>query len=156
MEKDIWKECRKTNETRIYQHDNIEWRKHKLIQVTLTCIFSLVKLLSHVWLFASPWTVPYQAPPSMGFSRQEYGSGLPFPSPGNLPDPWIKPMSPVLQADTLPSEPPVYRHKKEIQICFDLYLLWYSDTEVILLKLFNKWVNISYNFSLNYSMCNLC
>ena len=63
----------------------------------------------------------------MGFSRQEYWSGLPFSSPGNLPDPGIKPMSPVLQADTLTSEPPVYRCKKEIQICFDLYLLWYSD-----------------------------
>ena len=46
-----------------------------------------VKLLSCVWLFAAPWTVAYQAPPSMGFSRQEYWSGLPFPSPGDLPDP---------------------------------------------------------------------
>ena len=42
----------------------------------------------------------------MGFSRQEYGSGLPFPSPGDLPDPGIKPRSPALQADALPSEPP--------------------------------------------------
>ena len=54
-----------------------------------------------------PWTVVDQAPQSMGFSRQEYWSGLPFSSPGNLPDPGIKPMSPVLQADTLTSEPPV-------------------------------------------------
>ena len=64
-----------------------------------------VKSLSHVRLFATPWTVAYQAPPSMGFSRQEYWSGLPFPSPGDLPDPGIKPRSPALQADTLPSEP---------------------------------------------------
>ena len=52
-----------------------------------------VKSLSGVRLFVSPWTVAYQAPPSMGFSRQEYWSGLPFPSPGNLPDPGIEPRS---------------------------------------------------------------
>ena len=50
-----------------------------------------VKSLSHIQLFATPWTVAYQAPPSMGFSRQEYWSGLPFPSPGDLPDPGIEP-----------------------------------------------------------------
>ena len=56
--------------------------------------------------FATPWTVAYQAPPSMGFSRQENWSGLLFPSPGDLPNPGIKPGSPTLQADALPSEPP--------------------------------------------------
>ena len=65
-----------------------------------------VKSLSHVRLFATPWTVARQAPPSMGFSRQEYWSGLPFPSPGDLPDPGIKPRSPALQVDALTSEPP--------------------------------------------------
>ena len=65
-----------------------------------------VKSLSHVQLFGTPWTVAYQAPPSMGFSRQENWSGLPFPSPGNLPDPGIKPGSPTLEADALTSEPP--------------------------------------------------
>ena len=45
--------------------------------------------LSHVWLFATPWTVSRQAPPSMGFFKQEHWNGLPFPSPGNLPDPRI-------------------------------------------------------------------
>ena len=65
-----------------------------------------VKSLSRVRLFATPWTVAYQAPLSMGFSRQEYWSGLPFPSPGDLPDPGIEPRSPTLQADTLTSEPP--------------------------------------------------
>ena len=64
-----------------------------------------VKLLSRVRLFATPWTVAYQALPSMGFSRQESWSGLPFPSPGDLPDPGIEPGSPALQADALPSEP---------------------------------------------------
>ena len=65
-----------------------------------------VKSLSRVRLFATPWTVAHQAPLSMGFSRQEYWSGLPFPSPGYLPDPGIEPTSPELQADTLTSEPP--------------------------------------------------
>ena len=65
-----------------------------------------VMSLSRVRLFATPWTVAYQAPPSVGFSRQEYWSGLPFPSPGDLPNPGIKPGSPTLQADALPSEPP--------------------------------------------------
>ena len=65
-----------------------------------------VKSLSHVRLFATPWAVAYQAPPSLGFSRQEYWIGLPFPSPGDLPNPGIEPGSPVLQADALPSEPP--------------------------------------------------
>ena len=49
--------------------------------------------------WAAPWTVSYQAPLSMGFSRQEYWSGLPFPFPGDLPNPGIKPGSPALQAD---------------------------------------------------------
>ena len=56
-----------------------------------------VKLLSRVRLFVTPWTVAYQAPPSIEFSRQVYWSGLPFPSPGDLPDPGIEPWSPALQ-----------------------------------------------------------
>ena len=63
------------------------------------------KSLSRIWLFATPWTVARQAPLPMGFSRQEYWSGLPFPSPGDLPDPGIKPRSSALQADALTSEP---------------------------------------------------
>ena len=62
--------------------------------------------LSRVLPFATPWTVAYQACPSMEFSRQEYWSGLPFSSPGDLPDPGIEPRSPALQADALLSEPP--------------------------------------------------
>ena len=65
------------------------------------------KLLSRVRLFVTPRTVAYQAPLSMGFSRQECWSGLPFPSPGDLPDAGIEPRSPALQADALPSEPPI-------------------------------------------------
>ena len=69
-------------------------------------IKSKVKTVSRVQLFATPWAVACQTPPSMGFSRQECWSGLPFPSPGDLPDPGIEHGSPALQADTLPSEPP--------------------------------------------------
>ena len=65
-----------------------------------------VKSLSRVRLFATPWTVARQAPLSMGFSRQEYWSGLPFPSPEDLPNPEIESRSPALQADVLSSEPP--------------------------------------------------
>ena len=82
-------------------------------QITKQCsrlpllVLSLkVKSLSRVQLFATPWTVAYQAPPSMGLSRQEYWSGLPFPSPGALPDLGIEPGSPALRVDTLTSEPP--------------------------------------------------
>ena len=64
-----------------------------------------VKSLSRVRLFGPPWTVAYQAPPSMDFSRQEYWSGLPFPYPGDLPNPGIEPGSPALQADALTSDP---------------------------------------------------
>ena len=62
---------------------------------------------SHVGLFATLWTVAHQAPQSMGFSRQEFWRGLPSPSPGDLPIPWFKPVSPTspaLQADSLPTE----------------------------------------------------
>ena len=61
------------------------------------------KLLSHVQLFAIPWTVVHQAPLFMGFSRQEHWNGLPFPSPEDLSDPGIKPAAPAVQADSLPS-----------------------------------------------------
>ena len=69
-----------------------------------------VKSLSPVLLFRTPWTVAYQAPPSMEFSRQEYWRGLPFPFPGDLPNSGIEPGSPTLQADALPSEPPGNNH----------------------------------------------
>ena len=71
---------------------------HKLLH-------SKVKLLSRVRLFVTPWTVAHQAPPSMEFSRQEYLSGLPFPFPGDLPNPGIEPRSPTLRTDSLLSEP---------------------------------------------------
>ena len=67
---------------------------------------SMLGHLSYVRLWAILWTGAHQAPLSMGISRQEYWSGLPFPSPGDLPDPRIEPGSPTLQADSLPSESP--------------------------------------------------
>ena len=66
--------------------------------------FAVVQLLSHVQLFVTPWTIAYQASLFMGFSRQEYWSGLPFPSSGDLPDSGIEPGCPALQADDLPTE----------------------------------------------------
>ena len=64
------------------------------------CVFNFKDLVQ-----PTPWTVVYHTPLSMGFSRQGYWSGLPFPSPGELPDPGIEPRPPVFQADALPSEP---------------------------------------------------
>ena len=86
---------------------------------------------SRVRLFVTLWTVGHQALPSMGFPRQEYWSGLPFPSPGDIPDPGIKPRSPALQADALTSEPPgkpIACSRLPINIC------WIN-------KWMNKWLN---------------
>ena len=83
--------------------------------VVFTCYFlhsiykwwkESVKSLSRVQLFATPGTIAHKVPLSMGFSRQEYWNGLPFPSSGDLPDPGIEPASPALHADSLLSEPP--------------------------------------------------
>ena len=82
--------------------------------------WSKVKSLSRVLLFVAPWTVAHQAPLSVGFSRREYWSGLPFPSPGELPDPGIEPGSPALLTDALPSEP--------------------AGKPTALKQLFNKWL----------------
>ena len=62
-------------------------------------------MVSRVQLFATPWTVAHQASLSVGLSRPEFWSGLPFPSPGNLSSPGIEPRSPSLQVDSLPAEP---------------------------------------------------
>ena len=89
-------------------------------------------MLSRVRLFATPWTVAYQAPQSMEFSRQEYWSGLPFPSPGDLPNLGIEPGSPALQVEALLSEPPgkpllstaFYNFilRKESKMCLKIYM----------------------------------
>ena len=92
-----------------------------------------VKLFSHVQLFETPWTIAYQAPPSMGFSRQEYWSGVPFPSPGFFPNPGIEPGSPALSADALPSELPL-NELGNPDLCVSFFtvifaVLWCSGTE---------------------------
>ena len=74
--------------------------------VAIKTVWSEVKLLSRVQLFVTPWTVAYYASLSLGVSRQEYWSRLPFPSPGDLPNSGIKSRSPALWADSLPTEPP--------------------------------------------------
>ena len=87
---------------RILQARVLEWGA---IAFSLQCNVCLLSHFSCVRLFATLWTVPYQALLSMGFSRQEHWSGLPCPPPGNLPDPGIEPLSPAalaLQADSLP------------------------------------------------------
>ena len=76
--------------------------KHEGNNISLCCAY----LLSHVWLFATPWTIAHQAPLSTGILQQQYWTGLPCPSPRDLPNPAIEPWSPALQADSLPSEPP--------------------------------------------------
>ena len=86
-------------------HDLSSWAHRKVIwHLQKLMIHVKVKLLSHVWLFATTWTVTDQATPSIRFSRQEYWSGLPFLSSGDLPNPEIESGSPAFQADTLLSE----------------------------------------------------
>ena len=95
----------------------------KRVQIDLIyiCVY-----LSHsvIHLFVTSWTVAHQAPLSMGFSRQEYCNELPFPSPGDLPDPGIEPGSPTFQADSLPSEPPGKPHIY-VCVCICVYIYIY-------------------------------
>ena len=99
-----------------------------------------MKSFSCVRLFAAPWTVAYQAPLSMGFSRQEYWIGLPFPSPGDLPDPGIEPRSPALQANALPSKPP----GKSIYIYIYMYIYTYNFYIFKYILLYSYILNIHY------------
>ena len=92
--------------------------------------WSEVKSVSRVRLFATPWTVACQAPLSMAFSRQEYWSGLPFPSPGDLPDPGIEPWSPALEADTLTSEPPGKRCAYSRYLIFAVWISYFPSLKL--------------------------
>ena len=84
----------------------------------------------HMPVFVTPWTVAHQAPLPMGFSRQECWSGLPFPSPGDLPDPGIEPGSPTLQADALPSEPPGKASEAEVDVFLEFSCFFYDPADV--------------------------
>ena len=88
-----------------------------------------VKSLSSVRLFATPWTVAYQAPQSMEFSRQEYWIRLPFPSPEDLPNPGIEPGSPALQAGALPCETREAQKIYIVHICIYMYIYIYAQTQ---------------------------
>ena len=77
---------------------------HFQVKISLTNVVVVVQSLKLCPTLANPWTVASQAPLSMRFSRQEYWSGLPFPSPGDLPNPETKPWSPAVQADSLQTE----------------------------------------------------
>jgi len=91
-----------------------------------------VKSLSRIWLLLTSWTAAQQAPPSMGVSRREYWSGLPFPAPGDLPDPRIEPGSPAFHADSLPSElPGKPEHETSVKY---LLALFSSPLQVQLLR----------------------
>ena len=89
-----------------------------------------VKSFSRVRLLVTRWTVAHQAALSVGFSRQEYWSRLPFPSPGDLPDPGMEPRSPALRADTLTSEPPGDQNKGRC----------YKKDTVLLVPAFCNWI----------------
>ena len=115
-----------------------------------------MKLLSRVQLFATPWTIAYQTLLSMGFSRQEYWNALPFPSPGDIPNPGIEPESPALQADALTSELPgkhLYktRIQKDIHTCmltaalFTVPQTWRPER-----PLTGEWMEMWYTHTLEY------
>ena len=81
---------------RLFSFSTLNVSFHSLLTYKVSAEKVKVKPLSHVQIFATPWTVAHNAPLSMGFSRQEYWSGLPFPSPKDLPNPGIEPRSPTL------------------------------------------------------------
>ena len=100
--------ARRTTVSQVLSHCDQEvykWQQHGGRKLGITIWLKQVKLLSRVWLFATPWTVAHQAPPTMEFSRQEYWSGLPFSPPGDLPGPGIESGSLARWADALPSKP---------------------------------------------------
>ena len=88
--------CRGTNTCRSSPHPVMDWKWTVVA----------VELLSHVWLFVTPWTVVCQVPLPMGFPRQEYWSGVPFPPPGDLPNSGIEPVSPALAGRFFTTESP--------------------------------------------------
>ena len=103
-------------------------------------------LLSCVWLFATPWTIAHQVPPSMGFSRQEYWSGLPCPPPGNLPDPGIEPRSPP-SAGRFFTAGPWGKPKIVLKKCSNYYAMR-SEIDPQ-----NSWVHVEMGYIWNSAVC---
>ena len=95
----------------------------------------------------TPWTVACQVPLSMEFSKQEYWSGLPFPSPGDLPDPGIKPRTPAMQADSLPTELPgdsqIYMFTRAILVHRTFIIKYQTNSPIIVLSKMKR-VNLNY------------
>ena len=89
---------------RIAKLDMPEWLTHIAVLNVISIWWVHAQSLCHVWLFETPCTVAHQTPMSIGLSQQEYWSGLPFPPPGDPPDPGMEPGSPTLQADSLRTE----------------------------------------------------
>ena len=114
--KDIWTKRRSKTVSIYGWHDGLQrkffWIHKKASRTIKESEKMKVKTLSRVWVFVTPWIIAHQAPPSMGFSRQGYQSGLPFPSLGDVPEPGFKPRTPALQADALTS-----KLLKETQSC---------------------------------------
>ena len=124
--------------------------KFQLYNTVLSTMCGWV-LLNRVWLFATPWTVAHQAPLSTEFSRQQYCGGLPFPSPGDHPDPGIEPGSLTLQTDSLPSEPPginTFKNTLKLPTWIKLfvYALPYQPLNIF------KWLFYVINVNTNFSM----
>ena len=107
-----------TSRKRFFPSQESLWESHEIFLLIVKFTYR-VCLLSRVWLFATPWTVAHQVPLSMGFSRQKYWNRLLFPPPGNLPDPGIKPTSPVSPAISLPLHSMWSLFIKSLQFFFD-------------------------------------
>ena len=97
----------------------------QLFRIWIVCL-SLI----HVRLLVTPWTVTLQVPLSVGFSRQEYWSGLPRPPPGDLPNLGMEPRSPALQADSLPSEPPESQFGLSLLLFSFILKMFYLDSDL--------------------------
>ena len=107
---------------------------HNKILIINNCfVVAVISLPRGVQLFVTPWTVTHQVSLSMGFPRQEHWSGLPFPSPGDLPNTGIEPRSPALKTDSLPSEPPgkpIYKEDRRVMNSgykFSRFSFWSGD-----------------------------
>ena len=123
-------------------------RKYYMHNVVVhTNMLLLFSLLSHVQLFATPWTVAHQAPLSVGVHRQEYCSEQSFPSSVDLPDPGIEPSFPTLQADSLLSEPPgkpqIFQSWKKPERIFSTMIQFFFNFILFL------------NFTILYQFCQI-